>query len=565
MRGYTMGNLHDYLEFDMNAYEYEFTQLLQGFESSMSYKEQLKYFEKLNRNRIKFEATLNFATLQHYRDLGNEQCKDIYLSFTKLEPRYLLLVTNYYNALLNATYRKEIEQLYGKQLFRLAEIKQSSYSSEVEADLHIEKQLLLQYHQLRASANFYFNGTTHNLSSITPYLTNKDRDLRKQAYEAKSKFYKENEEVFDQILDDLVKTRHTIAIKLGYSSFVELGYHRMNRTSHHSDDLRNYRNQVKTVGIPFISRLRKMQLQRLRVKELKYYDENVLFPNGLPKPKGTNEEMMSSLLRMFTELSPDTKEFFEYMIRRNLIDTESRKNKASGNFATFIGKETSPFIFTNFHGTSNDIRVFTHEAGHAFQFYMSRHWSVPEFILPYDSCEVFSFTMERFTWPWMELFFGEETKLYQFSHLTNAFMFMPLASVIDEFEHFLYESPAASISDRKKVWRQLEEEYLPDRDYHDNEFLKRGTAFYEIAHLFTSPFYFMDYDLAHFVSVQLWERAQSNPSEALDCYLDMCKRGGSHSFHEHISAANLFSPFEEGSLKRVISSVETWIKNNSDH
>lgn len=557
-----MIEMKKYVDWYMNAFEDEFQNLLQKFEYSSDYVEQQKYFEELNHQRFTFESTLNHARLQHYLDLKNESYKQEYFKLTKWEPRYLQLVKDYYTAILNATYKEQLQNHYGDQLFRLAEIKQATYSSVVEKEIEKENQLMLEFNQLRSSANITFQDKALNLSTITPYLNDKDREVRKQAHIKKSQFYKEQENKFDQLLDELVKTRHAIATKLGYSSFVELGYHRMNRTSHNSHDLERYRNQVKTNGIPFISKLKEMQRERIGVDKLNYYDENYMFPNGLPAPTGTKEEIKSNIEKMYKELSTETKEFIEYMTNENLIDTDSRENKIGGNYATFIGETLSPFIFTNFHGTSNDIRVFTHEAGHAFQFYMSKHWNIPEYFVPYDSCEIFSFAMERFTWPWMDLFFGEETNLYKFSHLTTAFMFMPIASVIDEFEHYLYENPTASYTDRKRKWRHLEREYLPERDYDNNDFLDSGTGFYEIAHLFLSPFYFMDYDLAHFCAVQLWEKSQTNQNEAWEIFLEMCRNGGHLSFNDHIKKAELFSPFEKGSLKKLLNSVEKWIDEN---
>jgi M3 family oligoendopeptidase len=241
------------------------------------------------------------------------------------------------------------------------------------------------------------------------------------------------------------------------------------------------------------------------------------------------------------------------------MDLDSRPGKMGGNFATYIGENKSPFLFANFHGIANDIRVFTHEAGHAFQFYMSRHWNIPEYIIPYDSAELFSFVMERFAWPWMELFFGDETKKFQYSHLVSAFMYMPLASAVDEFEHFLYNQPTASIAHRKNKWRELEIKYLPERDYEGNEFLEKGTSFYEITHMFTTPFYFMDYDLAHFCAVQYWEKHQKNPEQAWNSYLNMCKNGGYLPFNELITEANLTSPFDENSLQTLLEYVQEWI------
>ncbi len=554
-----MNLLRQSVDVNLNTYENEFLKLLQHFKSSKYYEEQQQWFVKINQKRFAFESALNESRLNHFRDLNQAHLKDRYIEFSTFEPRYQKLVSAYYQTILSAKYKEKLEQQYGKQLFKLAEIKQATYSSEVKNELEKENQLTLEFNQLRANAKMTVQNEIVNLSTITPFLSDKSREIRKQSHFAKSKFHQENEEKFDQILDDLVKTRHSIATKLGYSSFIELGYHRMNRTSHNHQDLKKYRQQVRTYGVPFISKLKKMQRDRIGVAELKFFDEPYMFPNGMPTPRGTKEEIQSNLVKMFTELSPQTSEFFSYMKDKELIDSESRENKLGGNYATFIGEDTAPYIFTNLYGTSNDIRVFAHEAGHAFQFYMSRHWGIPEYLVPYDSCEIFSFAMERFTWPWMELFFGEDTTLYKFSHLTNAFMFMPVASVIDEFEHYLYENPTASSLDRKAKWRQLEQEYLPERDYDHNEFLESGTGFYDIAHLFLSPFYFMDYDLAHFCSVQLWERAQTQPQEAWDSFLEMCRHGGHHSFNEHIKAANLYSPFEDGSVKRLLKSVENWI------
>jgi M3 family oligoendopeptidase len=554
-----MNNLEHSIEFNMDTYENEFLKLLDNFKSSQSYEKQQKCFIKINQMRFTFESTLNYLRLLYHRELNNDTFREKYINFSKLEPRYLKLVNDYYHTIINTDNRKEFEHHFGNQLFRLADIKLSTYSSDISIEIEKENQLMFEFEQLHANSKVNFQDRTFNLSTITPFLTDKSRKIRKLAHLAKSEFYKENEDLLDELLDELVKTRHSIAEKLGYSSFIELGYHRLNRTSHNEDDLKKYRHQVKTDGVPFISKLKIMQRERIGVDQLKFYDEPYVFPHGMPMPRGTKAEIQSNLKKMFTELSPQTSQFFEYMLKNRLIDSDSRENKIGENYTTFIGEDKSPYIFTNFHGTSNDIRVFAHEAGHAFQFYMSQHWNIPEYLVPYDSCEIFSFTMERLTWPWMELFFGEETYYYKFAHLTNAFMFMPIASVIDEFEHYLYKNPTVSFTERKKRWRQLEKEYLPERDYDNGEFLESGTSFYDFAHLFISPFYFMDYDLAHFCSVQLWEKSQTQPKAAWDMFLEMCRHGGHHSFNEHLNSANLYSPFEEGSLKRLLSSVEDWI------
>ncbi|MDV6378094.1 M3 family metallopeptidase [Sporosarcina sp. GW1-11] len=83
---------------------------------------------------------------------------------------------------------------------------------------------------------------------------------------------------------------------------------------------------------------------------------------------------------MYSELSRETGRFFEYMKRKNLLDLVAKPDKEAGGYCTFIDNYDSPFIFSNFNGTSSDMDVLTHEAGHAFQVYSSRSIGIPEYI-----------------------------------------------------------------------------------------------------------------------------------------------------------------------------------------
>ncbi|MET1013620.1 MAG: M3 family metallopeptidase [Paenisporosarcina sp.] len=246
------------------------------------------------------------------------------------------------------------------------------------------------------------------------------------------------------------------------------------------------------------------------------------------------------------------------------MDVQSRPEKMGGAFATYIGPEAAPYMYCNFNGTSNDVRVFAHEAGHAFQFYMTRDKNIHEYIIPFDSAELFSFTMERLVWPWMELFFGSEVERYKYEHLIQGLMYMPIASVVDEFEHYLYEFPNSTSLERKQKWNKLEREYMPEKDYDQNEFLEQGMGFYEYSHIFTTPFYFIDYDLAHFCSLQMWMKQQKEGIPLIDSFISMCKSGGSLSFQDLIARANLKSPFEENSLPAILEGVQAWL-NKVDH
>ncbi|MCF6136459.1 M3 family oligoendopeptidase [Pseudalkalibacillus berkeleyi] len=557
--------IEKYIGINMEKYENEFNYLLNRFEKASNYKEQSEWFRKINDQRFIFETTYNYVRLQHFRDMNDGMFKEEFSILSKIEPRYQTLVGQYYNSILNATYRNYLEEQWGKQIFQLAELKHDTYSKAIEDDLKKESQLIMEYHALLGEAVISFSNKELSLSTITPYLNSSDKLTRKKAHEAKYKFFKDNESQFDEILHELVCTRNKIATKLGYSSFIQLGYKRMNRTGHTSSDLSIYRNQVKNYGVPFVSKLRESQKNRIGVEKLKYYDEGYLFENGSRTITDSHQDVLNHYRKFLTEQSPETKAFYNELIANNLMDLSSRTNKMGGNFATYISYNKHPYLFANLQGTANDVRILTHETGHAFQFTMSRHWNIPEYIIPYDSAEIFSFGMERLAWPWFESFFGEDSKRYQYEQLITPFMYMPFASAVDEFEHYLYDHPDVSVNQRKTKWRELEHKYLPERDYDGNEFLESGTKFYEIGHLFTTPFYFMDYDLAHFCAVQLWKNNQESPKETWVNYLEMCRNGGKLPFNDLIKQAHISSPFEANSLKPVLSYIEEWIDQTESY
>src|SRR5690606_10368746 len=296
-----------------------------------------------------------------------------------------------------------------------------------------------------------------------------------------------------------------------------------------------------------------------------YYDESFSFKSGNPVPKGDPEWIIENGKKMYKELSEETNEFFTYMIHSNLMDLVAKKGKAGGGYCTYISEYQAPFIFSNFNGTSGDIDVLTHEAGHAFQVYSSRHFEVPEYNWPtYEAAEIHSMSMEFFTWPWMELFFKEDTDKYKFSHLSEALLFLPYGVAVDEFQHFVYENPNVSPAERNKAWREIEKKYLPYRDYDGNEYLEKGGFWQRQSHIYNDPFYYIDYTLAQICAFQFWKKSRENHEEAWADYIHLCKQGGSKPFTELIKVANLLSPFEEGTVESVVGEIDTWLNSIDD-
>ncbi|NHM29581.1 M3 family oligoendopeptidase [Neobacillus terrae] len=542
-----------------------FNELLVKFEQAATVEEQSEVMNQINGIRHDIGTMFTLCSIRHSIDTNDEFYKNEQDYMDEIQPEVEGLVTKYYQSLVNSKFRGQLEEKWGRQLFALAEGQLKTFKPEIVPLLQKENKLSTEYTKLAASAKIPFEGEERTLAQMGPFAQSTDREMRKKAVTATSGFFAEHEKEFDRIYDELVKVRTEIAYKLGYKNFVELGYYRMMRTDYNAEMVAKFRQQVKDFIVPITTKLRERQQQRIGVEELKFYDENFEFQTGNAAPKGSPEWIIENGQKMYNELSKETGEFFKFMNDNNLMDLVAKKGKAGGGYCTYIENHKSPFIFSNFNGTSGDIDVLTHEAGHAFQVYSSRHFEIPEYNWPtYEACEIHSMSMEFFTWPWMELFFKEDADKYKFAHLSGGLLFLPYGVSVDEFQHWVYENPDATPEERKNKWREIEKKYLPHRDYDGIEYLENGGFWQRQGHIYSSPFYYIDYTLAQICAFQFWKRSRENQEEAWKDYAHLCQLGGSMSFTKLVEEANLISPFEEGCVESVVGEIENWLSSVED-
>lgn len=342
-----------------------------------------------------------------------------------------------------------------------------------------------------------------------------------------------------------------MAKKLGFENYVPMGYLRLGRTDYDAKMVAGYRKQVLEDLVPVAQAIIEAKAKRLGIESMKSYDLGIDFASGNPKPIGDREYLVASALKMYSELSKETGEFFRYMTEHELMDLEAKKGKAGGGFCTYIPNYKSPFIFSNFNGTSADVDVLTHEAGHAFQVYCNRDQKIPEYVWPtLEACEIHSMSMEFFAWPWMKLFFGDDAERYRYHHLSGTITFIPYGVLVDHFQTEIYENPDLTPQERKAVWRRLEKLYMPYKVY-ENEFFDQGNYWLRQSHIFSTAFYYIDYTLAQVCAQQYLIKDRENHEKAWESYLTLCKAGGSKSFLGLLSLAGLDNPFVQGTVKKV--------------
>ena len=458
------------------------------------------------------------------------------------------------DAMLDSPFRPDFTAEYGELMFLNDEIRRKTFSPEIIPELKRENDLTTEYEKLLASAQIPFEGKVYTLSQLTPIKSDLDDARRLAAWKAEGQWYKEHQADFDRLYDELVKLRDAMGKKLGYEGYTTLGYYRMGRNCYTKADVETFRAAVVKHLVPVADSIYRAQAQRLGVAyPMSFADAALEFRSGNPRPVGTPDDILAAGKRFYDALSPETAEFFQTMLDMELLDVLSTEGKRSGGYCTSIHDYRVPFIFANFNGTQGDVEVVTHEAGHAFASWMNRDRTPMDYIWPsMEACEVHSMSMEFFGERAAEDFFGPDAQKFLYSHLAGAITFIPYGTMVDHFQHEVYAHPEMTPKERHGVWKRLLGVYMPWlRLDGDIPFYAEGEGWQRQHHIYSSPFYYIDYCLAQTVSLEFWAMIQKDPKDAWEHYMAYTVQGGSRTFTDLLKNAGLESPFDEACLRGV--------------
>jgi len=457
--------------------------------------------------------------------------------------------------LLSDPDRAGLTALAGAHAVALWETDITAFDPVIAAETEEESRLCARYTALIAAARVMVQGREVNLSGLAPFAEDPDRALRHEAEAARWSFFAAHAEELDALYDRLVALRTGMARKLGERDFIALAYRRMRRLDYGPAEVARYRDAVARHVTPLVARLLEERRARHGWDRLMFWDEALIDPEGNPKPAGDHDMLVAAAQAMFDRMDPRLAAFYAMMREGGFLDLRNRPGKAGGGFCTAFPAVGAPFIFANFNGTHNDIGVFTHEMGHAFQCWESRHLPGLDYLWPsMEAAEIHSMALEYLTHPHMGLLVGEgAAERYRRMHLVSALVFLPYGVCVDHFQHEVYANPEATPAERHAMWRRLERLYMPWTDYGDLAHPARGGRWQAKQHIYTSPFYYIDYTLALCVALQFWVWSRRDAAGALAAYVALCGRGGSMPFQGLVASAGLVSPFAEGALEAAVA------------
>ena len=534
----------------------EYSELYRRWDSAETLGEQTEVIAQWNARRVGRETLQNLAMVRFQLDTSCSERRAEQVFFDAEDPTFKTLQLDFLKRVLGSAYRVGLEAHFGAHAFALWERFVASFDPCIADEKREEAARVTRYSELLASIEIPFQGRTENLSSIRGFYGHADRSIRLEAYQKADAAFAAHQEELDQLFEELVACRHTMAEKMGRSSFVSLGYEQLYRTDYDASDVDAFRQQVRELVVPLATKIRERRANELGLEDYGLHDELLRDKQGVPKPNGDHDWMLERASEMFSEMGEDFERFFRMMQEKELLDLKSRTGKAGGGFCVPLDRYDVPFIFANFNGTQDDVLVFTHECGHAFQTWSCRPQPVSDYHFPtYEAAEIHSMGLEMLTHPQMHRFFGDDADRFVMSHLEGAILFIPYGTLVDHFQHWVYENPGSGSEERAAAWKRLEAIYLPHRRYEDMPHFASGRFWQRQMHIYSNPFYYIDYCLALTCALQFWEQAERDRSETMKRYRALCVKGGSESFLNLVDEAGLKSPFKPAALKAACEAV----------
>ncbi len=550
-----------YERFTLEEGKTRYAAIKERIQNATSAKEVLDAREQMLALMTDYATAGSLANCRFTLNTKDEFYKGEVAYYDEVGPLFQEMSVEYGSLLLASPFREELEKSINPRVFRSYEIAKKAFSPAIIEELQKENALTTEYSSFMSSMVFTFDGQEMPLAFLRGKLEDEDREVRRRACEAIGQGLAQHADKLDDIYDQLVKVRDTMAKKMGYRNFVELGYYRMGRMDYDADMVAKFRDNVKESLVPCVQTLKKELAKELGIDCIRFYDDAIYQTGQTPRPFADKAGIFAAAQKMYDSMNPTVGDFMRSMQENEAFDVDSRDGKWGGGYCTAFPKYKQPFILANFNGSSGDVDVMTHEFGHALAAHFVFEEGNPELdVGGMETAECHSMSMEFFCWKYMDLFFGEDAPRYRKRHLLDALSFIPYGVIVDEFQHRVYENPDMTPAERNALYRDLEAKYRPYMHWEGIPYLERGTRWQYQMHIYESPFYYIDYCLAQTVAINFLLASEKDYDRAFAHYLQFSRTGGQKAFEQLVEDAGLPSPFRDGALTEMADGVLALVK-----
>ncbi len=434
-----------------------------------------------------------------------------------------------------------------------------------------ERKMGSEYDKLIGAQTIEWEGEEYTISQLAPIMAAADRGAREQiAHQTFARLLADRESI-NELWGKYMALRAEIAQNADFDNYRGYQWQVMKRFDYTPADCQTFHDAIEQVAVPAAARLYEKYRQRLGAESVRPWDLDLrqnTYPFHYPpiKPYEQPEALETTSAAIFDRVDSELGAHFATMRQENLLDLPNRKGKAPGAYCTSFPVAQRPFIFMNAVGLHADVQTLLHEAGHAFHVFESVH-------LPYhqqtdvnmEFAEVASMAMELLAAPYLTtdedgFYSPKDAARARIEHLEGIILFWPYMAVVDAFQHWVYENPAAAAEPANcdAKWSALWDRFIPALDWTGMEDVK-ATGWHRKLHIHQIPFYYIEYGLAQLGAVQIWRNALSDQAASVAAYRKALALGGTVPLPELYKTAGARFAFDAATLGQAVDLVERTI------
>lgn len=492
-----------------------------------------------------------------------------YLHFVEnIEPKAKPRSFNLDRKFLDTPARKQLDQ---DRYYVLARRRENNVALFREENIELEKEeakLAQEFQKLAGARTIVYDGQERTLQQMAQYLETVNRDVRQETWRLSEDRRIKDRETMDQLYSELVALRQKIAKNAGFEDYREYVFRRRERFDYNPEACFGFHEAVEQHIVPLIRALDEDREKRLGVEALRPWDLQVDAVGRAPlEPFKSMTELMQGCCKVYDELDAEFGRDFRKMVDLRLVDPESRRGKAPGGYCVELAEVRLPFIFLNLVGRDNDVRTILHESGHAFHSFATRDkdllFQYRSDNMPMEFAEVASMSMELLGGEHIEgAFYNHDDAVRsRTEHLESIVRLLAWIATIDAFQHWVYTHPEHTREEREEQWLKLRKRFGGRESWDGYEDVQR-TYWQRQGHLFTAPFYYIEYGIAQLGALSIWARYRKDPEGSIEAYKRALALGGSKALPELFKSAELPFDFGPKTVQACASEMRAELKNN---
>lgn len=417
-----------------------------------------------------------------------------------------------------------------------------------------------KFSEISGAMTVHVNNQEMTLPQAGVLLQSTDRVKREEVYHKITERRLKDKQTLDELYSKLISLRHKVALNAGFKNFRDFQFKAYGRFDYTPKDCFDFHESIANEVVPVLNEFAKERKATMKLTELRPWDKAVDAEGREPlKAFNDGKDLTEKSISVFKKLDPYLGNCLEVMKQMGHLDLESRKGKAPGGYNYPLAEIGVPFIFMNATSTMRDMTTIMHEGGHAVHNFLTMNLELNDFKSPpMEVAELASMSMELISMDEWSTFFPNEKELKRAKRdqLEDIIETLPWVATIDKFQHWIYENPEHSLSDRKKNWNSIFDQFADTVTEWSGLQEAKDYLWQKQLHLYEVPFYYIEYGMAQLGAVAVWRNFKKDKSKGLKNYQDALRLGNLTTIPEIYKAAGIKFDFSRPYIKELMSFVK---------